>query len=70
VAGVWRASWRWFTPSVIFLVFFCIAWDSFLIFWYSMAFNSKHVPWIAVVAYLQQQLEKRLNIRPSPVTPI
>ena len=28
---------RWFTPALFFLLFFCIAWDSFLIFWYSMA---------------------------------
>jgi hypothetical protein len=30
---------RWFTPVALFLVFFCIAWDSFLIFWYAMAFG-------------------------------
>lgn len=28
---------RWWTPAVIFLTFFVIAWDSFLIFWYSTA---------------------------------
>lgn len=28
---------RWFTPGLIFLLFFCIAWDGFLVFWYSMA---------------------------------
>lgn len=28
---------RWFTPKYIFLLFFCIAWDGFLVFWYSMA---------------------------------
>lgn len=28
---------KWFTPIAFFLIFFCIAWDSFLIFWYSMA---------------------------------
>lgn len=28
---------RWFHPSLIFLLFFCIAWDGFLIFWYSIA---------------------------------
>jgi hypothetical protein len=27
----------WFSHTVWFLVFFCVAWDSFLIFWYSMA---------------------------------
>lgn len=29
---------RWFSPAILFLVFFCIAWDGFLVFWYSMAF--------------------------------
>jgi len=28
---------RWFTPMVLFMVFFCITWDSFLVFWYSQA---------------------------------
>ena len=28
---------RWFRPVYLFLLFFCIAWDSFLFFWYSMA---------------------------------
>ena len=25
---------RWYRPMYLFLLFFCIAWDSFLIFWY------------------------------------
>jgi hypothetical protein len=28
---------KWFTPMAFFLLFFCIAWDTFLVFWYSMA---------------------------------
>ncbi|MBK9262942.1 MAG: hypothetical protein IPM54_24450 [Polyangiaceae bacterium] len=28
---------RWFAPHFIFLTFFCIAWDAFLVFWYSTA---------------------------------
>jgi len=32
-----RLARRWFVWSVVFLTFFCIAWDSFLIFWYSVA---------------------------------
>lgn len=40
---------RWFTPAVLFLIFFCVAWDSFLVFWYSMAFTQRGVPWIMVV---------------------
>jgi hypothetical protein len=32
-----RIEWRWWSPAYIFLFLFCIAWDSFLFFWYSMA---------------------------------
>lgn len=30
-----RITRRWFTPGIILLLFFCIAWDTFLVFWYS-----------------------------------
>ena len=30
---------RWFSGLFIFLAFFCVVWDSFLIFWYSVAFG-------------------------------
>lgn len=30
---------RWFHPAAFFLLFFCIAWDSFLFVWYSIAFG-------------------------------
>ncbi len=35
---------RWFSCVILFLVFFCIAWNSFLVFWYSMAFGNDF-PW-------------------------
>lgn len=35
--GRFLATRRWWTPSVIFLTFFALAWDSFLVFWYSTA---------------------------------
>jgi len=38
---------RWFSPVFVFLLFFCIAWDGFLVFWYSMAFSGG--PWIMIV---------------------
>ncbi|HSU65877.1 MAG TPA: hypothetical protein VLJ39_03305, partial [Tepidisphaeraceae bacterium] len=41
--------WRWFTPAALFMALFCVAWDSFLLFWYSMALHDHHVPWIMVV---------------------
>ncbi len=54
---------RWFGFASIFLVLFAIVWDSFLIFWYGMAFSSGaplmfkvfplvHVAVGAVVSYL------------------
>jgi hypothetical protein len=36
---------RWFAPGLLFLVFFCIAWDGFLVFWYSMALTAD-APWM------------------------
>ena len=42
-------SWRWFSPKYFFLLFFVIAWDGFLCFWYSMAFTSGDAPWIMFV---------------------
>lgn len=39
---------RWFNLAVVFLIPFCIAWDSFLIFWYSTALSGK-APWIMAV---------------------
>lgn len=44
-----RLSRRWFTPMALFLVFFCAAWDAFLVFWYGMALTQKEVPWLMVV---------------------
>lgn len=41
-------SWKWFTPVLWFLAFFCAAWDSFLVFWYLMAFRME-APWILKV---------------------
>ena len=41
-------SWRWFSWKYLPLIFFCVAWDSFLCFWYSMAFSTGS-PWIMIV---------------------
>ncbi|MCA9249851.1 MAG: hypothetical protein R3E58_20645 [Phycisphaerae bacterium] len=40
---------KWYTPKYFILLFFCIAWDSFLIFWYSIAFGEHDTPWIMKV---------------------
>jgi hypothetical protein len=39
---------RWFSLKYIPMAFFAVAWDSFLVFWYSMALKSG-APWIMVV---------------------
>jgi hypothetical protein len=48
-----RIRWRWWTPVALFLLFFCVAWDSFLVFWYAMALGKGGPPgdfqWIAIV---------------------
>ncbi|MEO0447856.1 MAG: hypothetical protein AAF191_17440 [Verrucomicrobiota bacterium] len=41
-------AWKRSAVQLAFLTFFCIAWNSFLIFWYSMAFSTES-PWIMKV---------------------
>lgn len=41
-------SWRWFSWKFLPLAFFCVAWDGFLCFWYSIAFSTG-APWIMIV---------------------
>ncbi len=38
--GALRIQWRWFRPSALFLVGFCVFWDGFLVVWYAGAFAS------------------------------
>ena len=44
-----RLTWRWFNFTHIFLIFFCIAWDSFLVTWYGIAFTQKDAPLIMII---------------------
>ncbi|MDC0708280.1 hypothetical protein POL68_07335 [Stigmatella sp. ncwal1] len=44
-----RISWRWFSFVHIILIFFCIAWDSFLFTWYGIAFSTENTPLIAII---------------------
>jgi hypothetical protein len=39
---------RWYSLKYIPMAFFALAWDCFLIFWYSIAFSS-NAPWIMIV---------------------
>lgn len=41
--------WRWFAPTYLAMAVFCVAWDSFLLFWYSIAFRTHNAPWIMIV---------------------
>ena len=34
-----RLSRRWFHPGLFFMLFFCIAWNAFLVGWYAMGFQ-------------------------------
>ena len=47
--GGWSVSWSWWRWSYMFLIFFCIAWDGFLVFWYSMGASGKHTPLIMFI---------------------
>jgi hypothetical protein len=40
-------TYRWWSAKYFFLLLFCIAWDSFLVFWYGMA--SHGASWIMIV---------------------
>jgi predicted RNA-binding Zn-ribbon protein involved in translation (DUF1610 family) len=42
-------TWRWFNTGILFLFFFCVAWDAFLCFWYGTAISSGNAPWIMFV---------------------
>ena len=47
--GLFTIRWRWFKPALFGLLFFCIAWDSFLVFWYATAIFAKDTPWLMIV---------------------
>ncbi|MGC4122270.1 MAG: hypothetical protein QM765_48345 [Myxococcales bacterium] len=40
-------EWRWFTFKTIFLIFFCLFWDGFLVVWYQSAFTDRE--WVAIL---------------------
>jgi hypothetical protein len=46
--GDFVISWPWFTLATLGMTFFCIAWDSFLVFWYAMALRHNG-PWLMIV---------------------
>jgi hypothetical protein len=42
-------KYRWFQPVAYFLVFFCLLWDGFLVFFYSTMFADNDTPTFAVL---------------------
>ena len=40
IDGGLTVRYRWFSPKYVFLAFFCLFWDGFLVFWYAMALSS------------------------------
>lgn len=38
--GGLTVHYRWFSPKYLFLAFFCLFWDGFLVFWYALALPS------------------------------
>jgi hypothetical protein len=45
---------RWFTPVVVFLTLFCIAWDGFIVFWY----------WMMTVGPVAQSARSNIGVFP------
>jgi hypothetical protein len=39
-SGELVVTYRWFSPKYIFMAFFCLFWNGFLVFWYAMALSS------------------------------
>lgn len=40
---------KWLGWEILPLAIFCVVWDSFLFFWYSIALGDEKAPWIAIV---------------------
>lgn len=40
---------RWLSWTVVPILIFAVAWDSFLFFWYSQALSSPNTPWLMIV---------------------
>jgi hypothetical protein len=40
-ADALRLAYRWFSAKYVFMAFFCVAWDGFLVFWYGIALSQK-----------------------------
>lgn len=42
-------SWRWFKAQHLFMAFFCVFWDGFLVVWYGTLLRSEHAPLVAAL---------------------
>jgi hypothetical protein len=50
--NVWRVSWRWFRADYLGLLAFCIFWDGFLVFWYTVGLTTGGPPMMFVFPLL------------------
>ena len=48
ISGGLLFSYRWFSPAFIFVAFFAIVWDGFLVFWYGIA-TSQDAPLVMLL---------------------
>ena len=69
-------SYRWFTPALFFMVFFCLFWDGLMVMWYSIAIsqilNGQPAAWamaaFGLLPFRPSELASR--IPPSPISSI
>jgi hypothetical protein len=43
---------RWFSPTIVFMTFFCVVWDTFLIFWYSRVHGASLLFYVFPLAHV------------------
>jgi hypothetical protein len=53
---------RWFTPAVLFMAFFCVFWDGFLIRWYAIALSTKRIRWLMAVGVTNRSAAAALKL--------
>ncbi|QDU78843.1 hypothetical protein Pla110_05470 [Polystyrenella longa] len=50
--GVLHITWKWFNWGILFLVFFCVIWDGFLVVWYFIAATQGMDGKFSLIAFL------------------
>jgi hypothetical protein len=57
-----RISWRWFSWKYLFLAFFCVFWDGFILVWYSLVFFAKSATPVTLAMFLFPLLHVALGV--------